>query len=119
MPPQNLTSDLLSSTVAPTRIVQQMRNLAGPGATVYFANLSLSSAAALRTDLESSEPGASSQAAYVATHVGVKGLMEAQKMPIGKICLLDPKAEKELSPEDGDGEFDWFLFGVSSETPCV
>lgn len=27
-----------------------------------------------------------------------------------KVCLLDPKAEKDLSPEDGEG-FDAFLFG--------
>ena len=27
-----------------------------------------------------------------------------------RICLLDPKASKELSPEDGDN-FDIFLFG--------
>ncbi|KAF5340460.1 hypothetical protein D9758_013572 [Tetrapyrgos nigripes] len=31
-----------------------------------------------------------------------------------KVCLLDPKAEKELSPEEGEGRFEWFLFGVSS-----
>lgn len=28
----------------------------------------------------------------------------------GKVCLLDPKAEKDLSPEDGE-LFDAFLFG--------
>jgi ribosome biogenesis SPOUT family RNA methylase Rps3 len=27
------------------------------------------------------------------------------------VCLLDPKAEHALSPEDGD-RFEWFLFGV-------
>ncbi|KAK0219604.1 hypothetical protein EDD85DRAFT_915269 [Armillaria nabsnona] len=32
-------------------------------------------------------------------------------LPIEKVCLLDPKAEKDLSPEDGDGRFEWFLFG--------
>jgi ribosome biogenesis SPOUT family RNA methylase Rps3 len=32
------------------------------------------------------------------------------KEKFGKICLLDPKAEKLLSPEDAD-EFDAFLFG--------
>lgn len=31
---------------------------------------------------------------------------------LDKVCLLDPKAENELSPEDGDGRFEWFLFGV-------
>jgi ribosome biogenesis SPOUT family RNA methylase Rps3 len=29
-----------------------------------------------------------------------------------RVCLLDPKAEQELSPEDGDGRFEYFLFGV-------
>ncbi|TFY63846.1 hypothetical protein EVJ58_g3002 [Rhodofomes roseus] len=28
-----------------------------------------------------------------------------------KVCLLDPKAGKEISPEDGDGRFECFLFG--------
>lgn len=32
---------------------------------------------------------------------------DAQKR---RVCLLDPKGEKDLSPEDG-GEFDVFLFG--------
>jgi hypothetical protein len=33
-----------------------------------------------------------------------------------KVCLLDPKAELPLSPDDGDGRFEWFLFGVSLAT---
>jgi ribosome biogenesis SPOUT family RNA methylase Rps3 len=33
---------------------------------------------------------------------------------IEKVCLLDPKAEQELSPDDGDGRFEYFLFGVRS-----
>jgi len=37
--------------------------------------------------------------------------MVERGVPIEKVCLLDPKAEKELSPEDGDGRFEWFLFG--------
>lgn len=28
----------------------------------------------------------------------------------GNVCLLDPRAEKELAPGD-TGEFDWFVFG--------
>lgn len=28
----------------------------------------------------------------------------------GRVCLLDPRAEKELAPGDA-GEFDWFVFG--------
>lgn len=34
-------------------------------------------------------------------------------LSVNDVCLLDPKAELELSPEDGDGRFKWFLFGVS------
>ena len=39
--------------------------------------------------------------------------MKARNVSLDKVCLLDPKATKELSPEDGDGTFTWFLFGVS------
>lgn len=28
----------------------------------------------------------------------------------GRMCLLDPRAEKELAPEDAES-FDWFVFG--------
>lgn len=28
----------------------------------------------------------------------------------GRMCLLDPRAEKELAPEDA-AMFDWFVFG--------
>ena len=44
--------------------------------------------------------------------IGVLDLMKASDILLEKVCLLDPKAEKELSPEDGDGRFQWFLFGV-------
>ena len=30
---------------------------------------------------------------------------------MSKVCLLDPKAERKLEPQDGL-EFDWFLFGA-------
>lgn len=35
------------------------------------------------------------------------------ELRLANVCLLDPKAETELSPEDGDGRFAGFLFGVS------
>ena len=38
--------------------------------------------------------------------------MKTSGMELDKVCLLDPKAEAALSPEDGDGRFEWFLFGV-------
>ena len=44
--------------------------------------------------------------------MGVLDLMKASGVLLDKVCLLDPKAEKALSPEDGDGRFQWFLFGV-------
>jgi len=43
---------------------------------------------------------------------GVRELMEASGIELDKVCLLDPRAENALSPEDGDGRFEWFLFGV-------
>lgn len=94
-----------------------MRTLAGPEATVYFANLSVSSAVALTKDMSASKAGLTSdtdQANFSATHIGILALMKEHQVPIEKVCLLDPKAEKELSPKDGDGMFEWFLFGVST-----
>lgn len=90
-----------------------MCTLAGPEATIYFASLSTSSATTLTADLEAGNPCGRLGADFHATHVGVKDIMVECRVPIEKVCLLDPKAEKELSPEDGDGRFDWFLFGVS------
>ena len=44
--------------------------------------------------------------------MGVLDLMKASGALLEKVCLLDPKipkAEKVLSPEDGDGRFQWFF----------
>lgn len=41
-------------------------------------------------------------------HEGVEELYAGERK--GKVCLLDPKAEKELGPEDAN-EFEVFLFG--------
>lgn len=93
-----------------------MRALTGSDATVYFANLSVSSASALADDLNAPTADSlsnSSLAKFSATHLGVLALMKEQKIPIEKVCLLDPRAVSELAPEDGDGQFEWFLFGVS------
>lgn len=38
--------------------------------------------------------------------------MKEHNKPLERVCLLDPKASKPLTPSDGEGEFDWFLFGV-------
>jgi ribosome biogenesis SPOUT family RNA methylase Rps3 len=48
-----------------------------------------------------------SNPAFTAEQRGVEELYAANK---SKVCLLDPSAAKDLSPEDGD-TFDAFLFG--------
>merc|ERR1712000_376185 len=46
--------------------------------------------------------------AFTAEKRGVEELYAGEKK--GKVCLLDPAAAKDLSPEDGE-QFDAFLFG--------
>ncbi|OSD00422.1 DUF431-domain-containing protein [Trametes coccinea BRFM310] len=86
-----------------------MRTLAGPGATVHFTHLSQGSCSTL-SNLFSQDSDASKAEAY-AHQKSVLQLMEEKGINLERACLLDPKAEKELSPEDGDGRFEWFLFG--------
>jgi ribosome biogenesis SPOUT family RNA methylase Rps3 len=43
-------------------------------------------------------------------HVETRGIEEIYAEKKDKVCLLDPAASKDLSPEDGD-TFDIFLFG--------
>ncbi|KAF4602995.1 hypothetical protein EYR38_003399 [Pleurotus pulmonarius] len=87
-----------------------MRILAGPKAQVRFTHLSKSSCKSLE---EALKPSSSSDdlAAFSCHTEGILECMKHSGVPIDKVCLLDPKAEAELSPEDGDGRFDWFLFG--------
>ncbi|KAI0672351.1 DUF431-domain-containing protein [Trametes maxima] len=86
-----------------------MRTFAGPGATVHFTHVSSSSSSTL-SSLFAQDANATQAAAY-AHQKSVLQLMEEKGVPLEKVCLLDPRAEKELSPEDGDGRFEWFLFG--------
>ncbi|KAI0324619.1 DUF431-domain-containing protein [Cubamyces sp. BRFM 1775] len=86
-----------------------MRTLAGSGATVHFTHLSQSSCSTLESLFAQDADPARAQA--YAHQKSVLELMEEKGIPLEKVCLLDPKAEKELSPEDGDGRFEWFLFG--------
>ena len=88
-----------------------MRTLAGPGASVHFTHLSPGSCATLSTLFSREDAGAKARA--YAHRESVMELMAARGVPLEKVCLLDPKAEKGLAPEDGDGRFEWFLFGVS------
>ena len=89
-----------------------MLDLAGAGSTVRFTNVSAASAAALQKSLGATA-GQNAKAGLGAHTEGVLRKMEEHGVPLEKVCLLDPKAEKGLSPEDGDGRFEWFLFGVS------
>ena len=110
-----------------------MRTLAGSDAHIHFTSLSESSATALSTVFASPSPRAKGSddsesnaglddpagrlkahalAAASAHREGILELMKQKNVPLDRVCLLDPKAEKELAPEDGDGAFDWFLFGV-------
>lgn len=105
-----------------------MRTLAGAESTVYFAHLSPSSCASMSErfllDREHDEESEASKRpekkpekelllanAEFRTE-SIQELMKIHGVPLGRVCLLDPRAERELSPEDGP-QFDWFLFGVS------
>ncbi|KAH9931460.1 DUF431-domain-containing protein [Fomitopsis serialis] len=89
-----------------------MRSLAGPDAHVHFTHLSRSSCQTL-TALFSVHAGDEREAAGATAHSEpILDLMRRLSIPTERVCLLDPKAEKEISPEDGDGRFECFLFGV-------
>ncbi|KAI0343018.1 DUF431-domain-containing protein [Trametopsis cervina] len=85
---------------------KHMRTLAGEKSEVHFTHLSQSSCKTLTSLF--SNPGGAPASAHLE---GVLELMKVKGIPLEKVCLLDPKAEKPLSPEDGDGRFSWFLFG--------
>ncbi|KZT08147.1 DUF431-domain-containing protein [Laetiporus sulphureus 93-53] len=93
-----------------------MRTLAGPDARVKFTHLSQPSCNTLSSLFSSGKdgPGFAEASAHSSP---VLELMKSADVPMEKVCLLDPKAEKEISPEDGDGRFAWFLFGVSDDPP--
>ena len=88
-----------------------MRTFAGPRSAVHFTHLSQSSCDTL-TGLFAQSSISEAEARAAAHPEGVLEFMKAKNIPLEKVCLLDPKAEKELAPEDGDGVFEWFLFGV-------
>ncbi|EIM87066.1 DUF431-domain-containing protein [Stereum hirsutum FP-91666 SS1] len=110
-----------------------MRTLAGSKSTVKFTHLSRTASKSLSDAfLDPSSPSQllSSGDASPQNITGPKsatiGLAKASCLEEGimhllndsncelrleNVCLLDPKAETELSPEDGDGRFAGFLFG--------
>ncbi|SCZ88255.1 BZ3500_MvSof-1268-A1-R1_Chr2-1g04290 [Microbotryum saponariae] len=84
----------------------QMLHLASPS-QVIFSSLSPQSVSSLGGLLESR---GASRASYRAETSSILELMKAEGVDLSKVCLLDPKAQKEVSVEDRE-EFDWFLFG--------
>jgi len=90
-----------------------MLTLAGRDARVHFTHLSKSSCQTLSAIFQASEsPDLAKASCY---EYSVLDLIKASSSETGagleKVCLLDPKAEQELSPEDGNGRFEYFLFG--------
>lgn len=103
-----------------------MLTLAGPRSTVHFTNLSLNSSQSLRDTLESTYNSNNTQgdseserASLETTTFSVLDLMKQKNIPIERVCLLDPKATQGLSLEDGQGAFEWFLFGVRTIEACT
>ncbi|KAF7343322.1 hypothetical protein MVEN_01764500 [Mycena venus] len=88
-----------------------MRMLAGPSAKIHFTHLSKAS----RDSLSSVFIPKPELAEAKCHQNGVLELIREQlgeaPASLEKVCLLDPKAPLALSPEDGDGRFEWFLFG--------
>ncbi|KAF9262765.1 DUF431-domain-containing protein [Marasmius fiardii PR-910] len=106
--------DEVSKTVPPWVDLEyaHMRTLAGLKSRVYFTNLSKASAQSLQAKFRSSQNPETEQAQVSCQTSGILDLVKEELGgSLEKVCLLDPKAEKELSPEDGDGRFEWFLFG--------
>ncbi|KIJ16516.1 hypothetical protein PAXINDRAFT_168604 [Paxillus involutus ATCC 200175] len=87
-----------------------MVTLAGPAAQVHFTHLSRKSCDSLRKKLSSIGGGAGTPASFGVYTQSILDLLKSQHIPLSKVCLLDPKADRKLEPEDGL-EFDWFLFG--------
>ncbi|KAG7445271.1 DUF431-domain-containing protein [Guyanagaster necrorhizus] len=103
--------DETTRVIPPWAILEyaHMRMLAGPDSKVHFTNVSKSSADALSASF--STDNSETLATATCFQSGVMDRITGTLPAIEKACLLDPKAEKELSPEDGDGRFEWFVFG--------
>ena len=81
---------------------------ASPPSSVLFSSLSAGSIATLQKQLEAPLEGGARAASFELASGAVRDVMARDGVDLSRVCLLDPKAEKEISPEDGE-EFDWFL----------
>ncbi|KAG2128279.1 SAM-dependent RNA methyltransferase [Suillus clintonianus] len=84
-----------------------MMMLAGINGRVEFTHLSHNSSSSLDARLASTNQPAAS---YKVHTQSVMELLAQKNIPITRVCLLDPKAQTVLAPEDGK-IFDHFLFG--------
>lgn len=81
----------------------QMVKVAAPvGSRVLFSSLSPASTSSLAALLTAK--GAAPEAFQTDSRT-VSQLMELEGVDISRVCLLDPRAEKEIAPEDAE-EFD-------------
>lgn len=80
----------------------------GPSSTVEFTSLSSSSIPPLKTYL-SSRPEGSKAVAHTQPVLDMLAKC-SPPIPIERVCLLDPRAETVIAPEDADA-FDVFLYG--------
>ncbi|KAG1818990.1 DUF431-domain-containing protein [Suillus subaureus] len=87
--------------------------LAGINGRVEFTHLSHNSSSSLDARLA---PINESAASYQVHTQSVMEMLEQNNISITRVCLLDPKAQTALAPEDGK-IFDHFLFGVSDDPP--
>lgn len=89
-----------------------MIKLAGPSASVQFTHLSANAGSSLGSKLSwfSGERKEEKLASYAVHSVSILELLRQKNVPLSKVCLLDPKADKALQPGDKD-EFGWYLFG--------
>ena len=97
-----------------TFIVEHLDEELGPWSELEYQAIALESQETGAAFILSSLPSAfkvptalQENSAFTAERRGVEELYAANK---SKVCLLDPKAAKDLSPDDGD-IFDAFLFG--------
>lgn len=81
-----------------------------PPSSVLFSSLSASSISTLQKQLEAPLEGGRKAAPFKLSSAPVLEEMALQGVDLSRVCLLDPRAEAEISPSDA-GKFDWFLFG--------
>lgn len=87
-----------------------MLTLTAPHSSVHFTSLSSSSIPPLEEYLASKQASSSTGGKAGAHSEPILTFLEQNGIPASRVCLLDPRAEKVLAPEDGE-TFDVFLYG--------